>query len=376
MGKDCVYPRALARESASASRAGVEESTVFQEACHGHHESSAPLLLMDPALSTWDVADISTLLNSSIHASATASASSIIDCSRPLSPPIVNRTVAAAISNLQPRIEYASRRIAIQAAILVETGRNVFIHRSQVVSSSALRDALSASALYAVRNDANAAIVHGEIAQRAAQLIEAVESALLHWPLVQVDLLPSVQALLIYQILRLFAGCGTTQRAQAERDAAILRSWLSKLYLKLKHIPDNISSDQSWDQWIEEESTRRTIVFAEAMQGVHVFLRQEWDGVSQCFHDLEFTAQVALWQAESAIEWRCAGSNSLVFPVNLKSYQRDLLEATPADLDDLGVMLRGMWDDLESLESWLGGNRQVLQKWGLRDHGNLGVICY
>lgn len=292
--------------------------------------------------------------------------------------------VATVCARLQPRMEYAARRIAAQTLLLAETGRCTFIHHAQVPESGALRDAFSASAAHAMGSSANASLVRSEISRRAAALVDAVGSAgaVSRWPLVEMDMLPPVQALLIYQVIRLFSPhCGITERAQAERDAVVLRSWVTKLRATLKPIHSNHDTSSSssssssmgttpWESWVGEESTRRTIVFAETLRGVCSFLKREWDGASECVHNLEYTAQVGLWEAQSAAEWRTAVSRLPALPVNMKSYHRDLLESTPSDVDDLTIILYGASEGLDSLEEWLDGDRQLLEKWGLRGNAS------
>ena len=153
-------------------------------------------------------------------------------------------------SKFQARTEYVGRRIASQAIALAQTGQIAFIHHSQVVTSPVLQDALAGSSLHAMRNPTNANIVKKELARRAALLIQAVERTLVYSPTVKLDLLPPVQALLIYQCIRLFSTIDISQQAQAERDATYLTSWAAKLREELQ--PFN--TPRNWTDWVRQES--------------------------------------------------------------------------------------------------------------------------
>jgi len=85
-------------------------------------------------------------------------------------------------------------------------------HRSQVI-----QDVLSACALYCGKNVANETLVYQDISRKAWDL--AGKQILLQSPL---NMLAYTQALLLYQIIRLFDG-DIRQRADAESHELVLK---------------------------------------------------------------------------------------------------------------------------------------------------------
>lgn len=111
---------------------------------------------------------------------------------------------------------------------------------------------------------------------------------------------------------------------------------------------------------------RRTVLAVEILVGMYTFLKQGWDRAETRVHQLEFTAQAALWEARSAAEWRAVWTRGPRFEVVLESWDRDMDGAAPDDLDDLGIIIYATYRGLEALEEWLGGTRTALVRWGLR----------
>ncbi|KAF4954075.1 hypothetical protein FSARC_12242 [Fusarium sarcochroum] len=266
-------------------------------------------------------------------------------------------------SMFQARTEYGGRRIAAQALTLAQNGQTSFIHHTQAGASAVLQDALAACALHAMTNPANVHIIRSEIARRAALLIEAVEKVLAHSSTVELDLLPPVQALLIYQCIRLFSIRDITQQAQAERDLVHLSSWSTKLRQKI--LPFGGTDD--WMNWIRHESIRRTVLFVEVLAGVYKFLKLGWDSAEGKVAHLGFTAQAALWEAKSAAEWKRVWSKSPRLELVVSTFSRDTEHAIPNDFEELGMLIRATFTGLEAFEEWLGGDKETLKKWGLRE---------
>ena len=102
-----------------------------------------------------------------------------------------------------------------------------------------------------------------------------------------VDLLASVQALLLYQIIRLLV----RQRADAEVGEAVLIAWNEQLQgrIQLQSLsadPESSSDSQepltisTWQDWIISESVKRTVLTSYMLQGVYSFLKLGYDKVS------------------------------------------------------------------------------------------------
>lgn len=259
--------------------------------------------------------------------------------------------------------------MAAQATALASEGQTPFIHHSQVISSAALRDAISASALHAMRNPANSFIVRSEISRRVTLLVDTVETARGHSHQPDLDMLHPVQALIIYQCIRLFSTSDISQQAQAERDGAHLRIWLDRLRKQLDSSVPPLSAQsqvQNWESWVWFESVRRTIVFAELLGGIYSFLKFGWDDAHGRMDMLEFSAHAGLWEARSAAEWRAVQATSSPLHVRIMTFNTDICRAKPCDVDDLVVAIIAINSGLESLEEWLAGDAVAIKKWGLR----------
>ncbi|UPK93719.1 hypothetical protein LCI18_004654 [Fusarium solani-melongenae] len=279
-------------------------------------------------------------------------------------------------SIFQARAEYVAGRLVLQARALAETGQTAFIHHTHVDASPILRDALAACSLDVIRNSANVFLVRSEITRRAELLIEATETAISLTPpsshsTMNLALLPAMQAMLIYQCIRLFSAGDVAQQAQAERDAEPLARWVSILQGQTQWPRDNSAGgtqlDHSvWKDWIQAESIRRTIIFAELLDGIYTFLRFGWYRPSARMARLGFTGQVALWEARSVAEWHQTMRQRPWVEVNISSFHDDIKAALPDDLDELGIVIWVSYNGIDAFEEWLGGDSRLLGKWGLR----------
>jgi hypothetical protein len=262
------------------------------------------------------------------------------------------------------RAEFLAHLMSLQSTALAEKGFNVFIHSSQTLASDALRDALAGSALHAMRNPSNARFVDSETTRRASIVVELLHLASISDDAVDLQMLPSVQALLVYQCMRLFSPGSISQQTQAERDNIVLQIWASRLQLSLAC--DDELMEASWEFWVEQEAIRRTLICIELAQGTYTYLRGNWPLGVRCHHDLRFNAQKALWEAKSAAEWRLVSDDSVhpSLPCNMLRLHKDILDAVPGDLDDIGILLRAAGEGLENMNAWLGRDKEALQQWG------------
>ncbi|KAF7555943.1 hypothetical protein G7Z17_g1767 [Cylindrodendrum hubeiense] len=289
-------------------------------------------------------------------------------------------------SNLQTRAEYAASRLALQVRALAETGQTAFIHHTHVDASPILQHAFAACSLDVMRNSINASLIRSEITRRAELLIEATETAISLSPpssdsTMNLDLLPAVQAMLIYQCMRLFSTGDVAQQAQAEQDAKPLARWVDILQEQTQWSQDSSAGGMQldlsvWNDWIQAESIRRTIIFAELLESVYTLLRFGWYQTSERMAKLGFTGQVTLWEARSAAEWHQAMGQRPRFEVNISSFHDDIKTALPNDLDELGIVMRASYDGIDALKQWLGGDSRLLEKWGLRSRDGFASSCY
>ena len=266
---------------------------------------------------------------------------------------------AASTSIFIPRTEYAVRLLNKQVPALVKEGQNIFIHHTQISTSALLQEALAASSLHVSQNSKNEALVRGEVSRKVSELVHHIRTAGMS---TDFDLLPCVQALNVYQCIRLFSSNNIVQQGQAERDIHLALALTSRLRDQLQ--PLDITA--GWPVWIRQETTRRAILFSELVDGCYTFLKTGRDDSEPRIAPLSFYAQTALWEARSSVEWRttCARLPSLQVTVN--SIGSDLASCGPHDLDDLGIIIKALTFGLERLEEWTNGDVDVLKRMGLR----------
>ncbi|KAL7948414.1 hypothetical protein V8C42DRAFT_250800 [Trichoderma barbatum] len=369
---NCIWPPGGGSSSSSSSSSGSGSSH------GGAHMSPGPSSTLPPPLVPCLLSQLDEyMLHSQDHTVLSLSPSSgpiePTSFGREFSTPefiyfdITTDSPVTAGNIFQARTEWAASRFAVQPQLLAMTGQNCFIHHTQVATSEVLQEALAASALHYMRNTANASLVRGEIAKRVARLIgsirHAITSASETAAGTALDLLPVLQALVVYQCIRFFSRDDVGERMRAERDEAIVQSLLVALYPRLRSFSKTMDS---WTYWTYYESMRRTILTAELLSGTYSFLKQGYDQAEARTLQLKFTAQVALWEAKTAVEWEAMWARGPKLQVTIRTFIPDTQEALPEDMDDLGMVIWGLHHGLGEMENWMGKQKPALVKWGLR----------
>ncbi|KAJ4286309.1 hypothetical protein N0V90_013343 [Kalmusia sp. IMI 367209] len=152
---------------------------------------------------------------------------------------------------------------------LAFTGCNTFVHAKlyEKHQPAAFQDSCSLSALYLAKTKQNTHIIHRSIEDKINGLIASSHG----WSLP--EHLAAVQALIIYQIIRLFDGdTNIPFRSAAARQNHLLEVWTAHLWKRSFSEP--ISFKKPWDAWVFYESLRRTVM-------ISVFLRGGWTALTQ-----------------------------------------------------------------------------------------------
>ncbi|UKZ67997.1 uncharacterized protein TrAtP1_009153 [Trichoderma atroviride] len=190
----------------------------------------------------------------------------------------------------------------------VEETHCAFIHRelfAEMGLPAYLQDAYASLTTYAAKNTKNQRVGLQLVEDRANALVN--EHQLLYpgsvcnfsipIPILStLEQLARVQALLIYQLIRLFDG-DIRQRAQAERHIIILKEWIlqlgqagnlegtseSMLYnsnsLAQELDIDRQTTARCWQDWIQSESIRRTWIVGNYVQSIYSIFH---DGQTVC----------------------------------------------------------------------------------------------
>lgn len=179
--------------------------------------------------------------------------------------------------------------------------------------------------------------------------------------------LARVQALLVYQVIRLLSG-DARQRSMAEELFPTLRGWsmqmlecalLSSQYVQQQQLSSNNGEvinnapaaqkrESEWQAWILAESVRRTWLVAGHTQCIYGLLR---NGISACPGGLMFTTRAGLWQADSADEWwETCWQKDVLFCQSLETQTQLVKKARPDEVDDFGMFVLRIISEKEEVE--------------------------
>lgn len=150
---------------------------------------------------------------------------------------------------------------------LAFTGANTFVHTAlyQSQQPTAFQDSIGLSALYLAKTKQNAPILIKSIDEKINGLVARSNG----WALL--EHLAAVQALIVYQIIRLFDG-DLGQAGVAARHNQLLELWAARLWKR--SFAEPIAFSKAWDAWVFYESLRRTVM-------ISVFMRGSWNALTQ-----------------------------------------------------------------------------------------------
>ncbi|KAL7942883.1 hypothetical protein V8C42DRAFT_141638 [Trichoderma barbatum] len=354
-GLDCRYPASIRRPAAKSSPS--DESTAIP----GHvyffnthvsslsDSTSSKLWFMTPE--TWNIEKASSR-----------------------APPIPIQVFRAFIQRLQHWL--------VQ---WIHEGQCPFIHRQLYADGffpSSMQDAFSAISIQQSCNSRNQDLVARIIQDRADSLIKnaGVEEGSGNIMSMSVPVLDTsqhlarVQALLIYQIFRLFDR-GVWQQTRAEEAMPTLLSWCQQMWnsatldsITTSQIASGFivngnnqqndlsnahSTPRLWRLWILSESVRRTWLAVMATISAYRTMKDGW---CECAGGIMFTARRSIWLATSSSQWAtiCRTEDPLFLPA---LGNRTILEScNPNEVDEFGFSLFALIWGPEWVESWREGN--------------------
>jgi hypothetical protein len=191
--------------------------------------------------------------------------------------------------------------------LLVQQSQNPFIHLSsyQDTLPTPYQDLLSICALHCQKTAQNKAIAFkilddkvNSLLTRAKTSFCSVEDRLLH-----------VQALLLYQFMRLFDG-DIRQRANAERDFEHLEAWTIELHQTYAACGNKLSWESPYRQWVLFESIRRTIMMSVVLQSAYSAIRDGFCYLVPFLSSLPMSTNAGLWKASEYNWWQTANQPS------------------------------------------------------------------
>ena len=203
--------------------------------------------------------------------------------------------------------EYCGTQLKSFPEKFARSGSTPFIHGKlyQENIPSSIRRAFSTCAMYGGRNKSNIDMTYQVLDAEVSDLLQSISCQTSFE-----DLLAPVQALILYQIIRLFDG-DVRQRSFAEQHDSILAAWTDTLHLLLNQVSSSslVSSAEekwSWKSWILMESARRTILMSFFLRGFYYGLRTGFCNNLSTMLDLPISTRAILWKLESPARWQLA----------------------------------------------------------------------
>lgn len=176
----------------------------------------------------------------------------------------------APISRYQ--VDFTVRRFQGCITQLIQDGKLPFIHHTSYRDEipPVYQDLLGVSAMYCQKTPDNQRLVFSMLDKSLSRLTTSSN------PVSFEQLLLATQALIFYQIIRLF-DTDLRQRKNAERQLKILESWTTRLQKMSVDCHDNLLLNKSaYEHWVTLESARRTVLVSVMLQAIYSLLK---DGV-------------------------------------------------------------------------------------------------
>ncbi|ETS76544.1 hypothetical protein PFICI_11931 [Pestalotiopsis fici W106-1] len=232
-----------------------------------------------------------------------------------------------------------------------------FLYRAH--TPECIMSCFSTSVLYTARTPTNTAMVMRALCKSAHELV-AAESV--RFVTTTTERLARAQALLLYQIIRLFDG-DVALRAQAERDSALLNTWLAELCKMRDNLSTSARLENSvaraqppeWEQWIFAESVRRTILMAYSVLGLYELMKDpEWDGEPNPWaYTHRWTLSRSLWEAKSSAGFQRAWKEKPQFVMENHSFERFLEHGRGSDVDEFAEILLNVYMGVDETKEFL-----------------------
>ncbi|OCL15266.1 hypothetical protein AOQ84DRAFT_384152 [Glonium stellatum] len=194
------------------------------------------------------------------------------------------------LNNIQ--VNYLVGKLSAFVRSLAYAGSTPFMHEVlyQDWQPPAYQDACALSALYLMKTPKNKTIIVRTIISKISSLL----SSSILWSLV--ENLAAVQALIIYQIVRMFDG-DLNQRPLIDQHNTLLAKWTDELWTRSFNEPQSFKTQHQ--RWVFYESLRRTVM-------ISAFLRGAWSCVKTggfcdqvgVLHRLPITHNAQLWDLE------------------------------------------------------------------------------
>lgn len=166
-----------------------------------------------------------------------------------------------------------------------------------------LQDAYCVCASYLSKNLANERLIFGILSCKLSELVSTRQYCSFE------DELASVQALIIYQFIRLFDG-DIRQRGIAEAQFQVLDAWATRLRQRGEFETPLSNQSSPYRNWLLIESVRRTVLMSVFLQGIYRAIKEGFCNHVPAMQGLPLTVKGELWDTKSESDWMQATRGS------------------------------------------------------------------
>jgi len=284
-GLDCKYPNATPRETNSQRSGTATGEVVLRQTTPDISlpvDTTTDLTFIDTNISDFNI-DFFLGLSSSSSSSSSTSPENIpqdlyfqddwsIDIQPPVHdewsvdmPPLLPPAIFTAQTQTylnRDQVSYVIAGLLAFPASMAYAGVTPFIHKNlyDAHEPEAYQDCVALCALYMTKTARNRSILSNSIGRK----ISLLTSASTTWTLI--EHLAAVQALLIYQVIRLFDP-DLSLHSAAEKDNAVLELWSAHLWKRFFNETQSFNTPHA--RYVFHESLRRTVLMS-------VFVRCGW----------------------------------------------------------------------------------------------------
>jgi len=110
------------------------------------------------------------------------------------------------------------------------------------------------------------------------------------------DNLLALQALILYQVIRLFDG-DVRQRANAERHLELLDSWTLRLHQNYSQVLTMPGKESTYGHWVLMESIRRTTMISVLLRSFYCVMKDGYCELAPLMCTLPVSNTAHLWKA-------------------------------------------------------------------------------
>ncbi|OHE91863.1 hypothetical protein CORC01_12871 [Colletotrichum orchidophilum] len=245
------------------------------------------------------------------------------------------------------RLQYALDEIKkVPTSVVMENEApwsHPYLYRAQMPRD--MQDAQACCALYVAKNAKNVPFVLRTIQARAHELLASPI------PHERLEILARLHAVLLYQIIRLFDG-DISMRASAQNTLSSLEHTIVALlpFVKWERGQPATGPAQDfstcptkdfWQEWIFQESARRTIFFTcFFLVAYSVLVDTLANGCEEKYVFCQsWTMSAHLWKAPNVVDFAIAWKEKQHFVITKQCFDEALRDAAADDIDEFGKIL-------------------------------------